>query len=358
MTSETRERTRKEFEEHGALARLRQRPIVLALIAGFVLIALAGTLAWWLNARHYESTDDAFIDTRSSQISTQISGAIVDVAVTDNQVVAPGDVLLRVDDRDYRAGVDQAEARVAQAHASISNLDAQIEAQRARVEQARKQVSEAQAALEFAEAENARAQDLVRRGAGTQQRAQQTQSDLTQRQAALSSAQANAAAAEKQIAVLQAQRQSARAQLDQAQAALTQARANLDRTVVVAPLAGRIAKISAAKGAYAQVGTALMMFVPQAAWVTANFKETQLCDMRPGQEADIRIDAYPGRSFRGHVASIQPGSGAAFSLLPPENATGNYVKVVQRVPVKITFDTPPDVYVGPGMSVVPTVKVR
>jgi membrane fusion protein (multidrug efflux system) len=150
----------------------------------------------------------------------------------------------------------------------------------------------------------------------------------------------------------------AQGQLEQAQAAHDLAEANLARTAIKAATAGRITKLTAAKGDYAQIGQGLMMFVPLEVWVTANFKETQLADMRPGQPAEIHIDAYPGRSFRGHVASIQAGSGAAFSLLPPENATGNYVKVVQRVPVKIVFDQVPDVYLGPGMSVVPHVKVR
>ena len=137
-----------------------------------------------------------------------------------------------------------------------------------------------------------------------------------------------------------------------------QAETNLSRTAISAPVVSRVTKLSAAKGNYTQPGQALMMLVPSEVWVTANFKETQLSLMRPGQPVDIRIDAYPGRVFAGHVDSIQAGSGAAFSLLPPENATGNYVKVVQRVPVKIIFNDAPDVFVGPGMSVVPSVKVR
>jgi membrane fusion protein (multidrug efflux system) len=133
---------------------------------------------------------------------------------------------------------------------------------------------------------------------------------------------------------------------------------DLGRTVINAPTNGRVAKLTAATGAYAQTGQALMEIVPDEVWVTANFKETQLSDMRAGQPVDIAIDAYPDKTFHGHVDSVQAGSGAAFSLLPAENATGNFVKIVQRVPVKIVFDDPPDVYLGPGMSVVPSVKVR
>jgi membrane fusion protein (multidrug efflux system) len=267
-------------------------------------------------------------------------------------------LLVQIDPRDYQAAVEEAQAQVDQAKASISNLDAQIEAQKARIDQAEKQVVQAQAVFTFAQQENARAQDLVKRGAGTEQAAQQNRSNLIQAEAGEASAQANAVVAQKQIPVLESQRLSAVAQLEQMEAALHHARDNLDRTRLIAPEPGRATKISAAVGLLAQPGQVLMIFVPENKWITANFKETQLTLMRPGQSAELEIDAYPDRVFEGHVDSVQAGSGAAFSLLPPENATGNFVKVVQRVPVKIVFDHPPDVYVGPGMSVVPTVKVR
>jgi membrane fusion protein (multidrug efflux system) len=328
------------------------------LIAVAALACAIGALLWWLNARHYESTDDAFIDARTVSISAQINGAITEVPVDDNQPVKADTPLARIDDRDFRAALDQAKAQIDQANAAIANLDAQLDAQQARIDQAQKQVSEAQAALTFAQQEDARAQALYQRGAGTQQQAQQNASNLRQNQAALDAAQANLLAAQKQIAVLQTQREISVGQLEQANAAKEQADANLTRTVIVAPTAGRVTKLTAAKGVYAQTGQSLMMFVPREVWVTANFKETQLADMRPGQDVDISVDAYPDHPLHGHVDSIQSGSGAAFSVLPPENATGNFVKVVQRVPVKIVFDQPPDVDLGPGMSVVPDVKVR
>jgi membrane fusion protein (multidrug efflux system) len=337
---------------------LRKHPYAITAAALVVVVLLAGGLMWWLNARNYESTDDAFIDARNVNVSPQVVGSITEVPVTDNQLVQTGGLLVQIDPRDYQAAVEEAQAQVDQAKAAISNLDAQIEAQKARIDQAEKQVVQTQAALTFAQQENARAQDLVKRGAGTEQAAQQNRSNLTQAEAGVASAQANAVAAHKQIPVLEAQRISAVAQLKQMEAALQHARDNLERTRLTAPVPGRATKISAAVGALAQPGQVMMIFVPENKWVTANFKETQLDLMRPGQPADIAIDAYPGRIFKGHVDSVQAGSGAAFSLLPPENATGNYVKVVQRVPVKIAFDHPPDVYIGPGMSVVPTVKVR
>jgi membrane fusion protein (multidrug efflux system) len=346
----------------GLVARLRAtvgaHPYGVAAIVVVFAATVAGGIVWWLHARHFETSDDAFIDARTVAISAQVAGAIVAVPVTDNELVAAGAVLVDIDRRDFEAAVAQARAQVEQARAGVADAAAQIDAQTARINQAHQQVEQAQAALTFAESESSRAQALLKRGFGTEQQAQQNASNFQQGKAALQQAQANMVAAEKQTAVLEAARDRASGQLDQAQAQLDQAEANLTRTRIAAPVAGRPAAISAAVGATAQVGQALMMFVPRDVWVTANFKETQLTDMRPGQPVDIAIDAYPGRSFAGHVDSIQAGSGAAFSLLPPQNATGNYVKVVQRVPVKIVFDAPPDVYLGPGMSVVPTVTVR
>ncbi|MBV9568372.1 MAG: HlyD family secretion protein, partial [Hyphomicrobiales bacterium] len=277
--------------------------------------------------------------------------------VTDNELVQPGAVLARIDDRDYRAAVDQAEAQIEMAQAAIANTEAQVEQQQARIEETIKQAAQADAALAFSKQENARYEDLVNKGAGTLQQAQQAASDLRQKQAVYDATQAAHTEAEKQINVLHAQRKSSEGQLKQAQAQLEQASANLSRTRLTASLAGRVTKLTAATGAYAVPGQTLMMLVPVDLWVTANYKETQLARMRPGQKTRIQVDAY-GRSFPGHVDSIQAGSGTAFSLLPAENATGNYVKVVQRVPVKIVFDEPPEVELGPGMSVVPSVKVR
>ena len=348
-----------EVDDKGAWRqRLRKRRGFLFLLFTGGVIVTAALVAWWLHARNYESTDDAFIDNRTVQISAQVAAAIVDVPVNDNQLVDAGAELVRLDDRDYVAQRDQAYAQVNQARASIDNLTAQIAAQQAKVEQAKKQVTQAEAALTFARQQAERYQQLASKGSGTVEQAQQYASNLQQSDAGLAAARANAMATEKQIGVLQAQRELAFGQLAQARATLEQAQVNLARTIITAPVAGRVTKLTAAKGGYAAVGQTLMMFVPREVWVTANFKETQLKLMRPGQPVAIAIDAYPDRTFAGHVDSVQSGSGTAFSLLPAENATGNYVKIVQRVPVKITFDKRPDVLLGPGMSVVPTVKVR
>jgi membrane fusion protein (multidrug efflux system) len=322
-----------------------------------VIAAIGAGIAWYLHAWHYESTDDAFIDTRPVLISPQITGVIVSVNVTDNQPVKAGDLLATIDRRDYQAAVDQAKAQIRQAEASVKNLDAQIAAQRAQIEQASLQASEAEAAFNFAQDENKRYQDLVQKGAGTVQRAQQAESDFRGKRAALDAAIAARTLAQRQINVLQAQKSAVAAQIDQGKAAKERADADLGRTQLRATVDGRIAKLTAVVGALATPSQAIMVVVPLNVWVTANFKESQLAGIRVGQPVDISVDAY-GRLFAGHVDSIQAGSGTAFSLLPAENATGNYVKVVQRVPVKIVFDRPPDVELGPGMSVVPTVTVR
>jgi membrane fusion protein (multidrug efflux system) len=219
-------------------------------------------------------------------------------------------------------------------------------------------VDKAQAALVFAQEQAARYEYLAHTIAGTVQNAQQYTSQLRQQQATLDNAQATLKLAQRQIEALRAQRDSAVASLAQAKAQRDQARINLGYTTVTADQPGRVVQLTAV-GQYAQPGTNLTMFVPDDIWVWANFKETQLDAMRPGQKVTIDIDAYPERTIRAHVASVQPGSGTAFSLLPVENATGNWVKIVQRVPVKIVMDNPPtDVALGPGMSVEVSVRVN
>jgi membrane fusion protein (multidrug efflux system) len=324
----------------------------------FILVAVGGYL-YWDYAEHFESTDDAFIAARQFAIAPEVSGYITAVPVTDNQHVAVGAVVARIDDRDYRIALEKAQAQVASAAANIQVIDAEISEQQAQISANQSQMDQAQAAMVFAQQQATRYQELAQRGTGSVQDAQQYTSQLRQREDALASAKATLILAQRQIEALKAQRASAAASLEQAKAQCDQAQLNLSYTTVRADQAGRIANLSAAVGEFAQPGLSLTMFVPDEIWVTANFKETQLDQIRPGQPVMLKIDAYPERIIRGHIASVQPGSGPAFSLLPPENATGNYVKIVQRVPVKIIIDNPPaDVVLGPGMSVVPTVRVN
>src|ERR1700726_3450977 len=337
---------------------LKRRPVVLAIGAMLLAAALGGGYVYLDYAEHFQSTDDAFIAARQSALAPKVSGYITAVPVTDNEHVTTGDVIARIDDRDYRIALEQAEAQVAAAQASIENIDAQLQVQQAQIIANQAQVDEAQATLVFAQQQATRYQDLAKTGSGTIQNAQQYASQLHRQEAALEAAQANLKVAQQQVESLKAQGNSAVASLAQANSQRDQAQLNLSYTTVTAAQPGRVVQLSAAAGGFAQTGTNLTMFVPDDIWVTANFKETQLDRMRPGEPVTLNIDAYPERAIRGHVDSVQPGSGTAFSLLPAQNATGNYVKIVQRVPVKIVMDDPPtDVALGPGMSVVPTVRV-
>jgi membrane fusion protein (multidrug efflux system) len=338
---------------------LRRRPFTSAAAAILIAAALGGGYLDWDYSRHFESTDDAFIAARQIPIAPKVSGYVTEVPVTDNQHLPAGGVIARIDDRDYRAALDQAEAQIAAAKASIKNIDAQIAVQHAQVESVKAQLDQAQAALVFAQQQAARYEHLAGTGYGTVQNAQQFSSQLQQQEAAVKSSRAALNVAQRQIESLNAQRSSAEASLAQANAQRDQAQLNLSYTPISAAKGGHVVNLTAEPGEFAQAGTNLTMFVPDEIWVTANFKETQLDHMRPGQPVTLSLDAYPGRAIRGHVASVQPGSGTAFSLLPAQNATGNYVKIVQRVPVKIVIDNPPaDVALGPGMSAVPTVRVN
>jgi len=344
-------------EDAGILAKLRAHPIAVAVAGVVVFAGVIGGILWYLDSRHYTNTDDAFIDGRPISINLEVTGNIVQVPVTDNQIVKVGDLLVQIDDRDYRAAVDLAQAQMDQAQANVENFSAQVYAQESQIAQTETQVVQAQATLDFSKQQNTRYQDLVEKGAGTVQRAQQATSEFQANTAALATAQAAKTVADRQINVLKAQRKNAQAQLGQAQAQKVTADVNLTRTQLYATADGRVTRLTAAVGQLATQARGVMILVPLDVWVTANFKETQLADIRVGQPVDIAIDAF-GRSFPGHIESVQSGSGTAFSLLPAQNATGNYVKIVQRIPVKITFDKRPDVQLGPGMSVTPTVTIR
>lgn len=339
---------------------IKRHPFVVAAIAILIILAAIGFgFYWYFDLRPYETSDDAFVDARQFAIAPKIAGYIAEVPVTDNQFVGAGSPIVEIDDRDFRVALEQAEAQVAGVQATFKGLEAQVAAQQAQVEEAKAEVVQAQAQLGFAQTDAARYQELAQKGAGTVQQAQQSTANLKVAQANLAKAQATVTAAQKQITALLAQQSNGSANLLQAKAQLDQARLNLTYTTVKAAQSGTVVRLSAAKGAYAQAGQNLAMFVPSEIWITANYKETQITDMRPGQPVDIEIDAYPGRDLKGHVDSVQPGSGTAFSLLPAENATGNYVKVVQRIPAKIVFnEIPKDIVLGPGMSVVPSVRVR
>jgi len=332
-----------------------------ALLSGAGLLALIAAVSagglYFDHSAHFATTDDAFIAARQFAVASKVPGYLTAVPVTDNQHVVQGDVIARIDQRDYRVALAQAEAAIAAAQAAIANIAAQIEVQKAQIDASETQVKLSEARLVYARQQAERYGTLTKEGWASHQTGELALSELYQQQAAVSNAQANVTVARRQLSALEAQRSTAEANLREAEAKRDQASLNLSYTTVTAAQPGRIVQLGAAIGQLAQAGTALSMFVPDEIWVVANFKETQLDAMRPGDPVRFDIDAYPGRQMHGHVASVQPGSGTAFSLLPAENATGNYVKIVQRVPVKVVIDhAPTDVALGPGMSVVPTVR--
>jgi membrane fusion protein (multidrug efflux system) len=336
----------------------RRRPLTTVSVIVLVAVAGAAGYVYYDYAAHFESTDDAFVAARQISIAPRVTGNVVSVPVTDNQHVNAGEVIAQLDPRDYQTALDQAKAQVDVAKASIANIHAQQDVQAAQIAAAKAQVAQAKATRAFAQQQAARYQTLAQKGAGTVENAQQYTSQLGQQDASVASAEANETVAERQLETLKAQLESAQATLSVDEAQVETAKLNLSYTTVRADIPGRVVQLSAEKGELAQPGTALTMFVPDEIWIVANFKETQLDRMRPGQPVEYTIDAYPDKTWKAHVDSVQPGSGTAFSLLPAQNATGNYVKIVQRVPVKLSFDTKPDdVALGPGMSIEPDVRV-
>jgi membrane fusion protein, multidrug efflux system len=336
---------------------------VLTALAALLVLAGAGLYGryYWTTGRFLVSTDDATVQADSVIISPRVSGYISAVLVRDNQDVAAGQVLARIDDRLYRAALAEARAEVAAARASIDNLQQEIAQQRLAVDEARAAVAADRAAQIFSEQEYGRYARLASIGAGPRAESQQWEANVREKQAALMRDRAAVGVAEKQIDVLGSALAKARATLAEQQAAAEQARINLGYTTITAPVSGTVGDRTLRLGEYVQAGTQLMAVVPlNRVYITANYEETQLTDVHPGQPVAISVDMFPDATVHGIVNSIAPASGEEFALLPPDNATGNYTKIVQRIPVKITLD-PHDPLLGhlrPGMSVEPTIDTR
>jgi membrane fusion protein, multidrug efflux system len=327
-------------------------------IVALVLLVLV-TIYYFIFIAPYEDTDDAFIDGYTTLVAPRVSGPVVKLLIDDNQWVKAGDLLVEIDPRDY-------EASLALAQADLDAAESQVDSAQAQVQVSESKVVQAQAAVVAAEAEDAQASADMKRYETVESRAvSKSAYDLAEARARSTAADLDAAnsqvkAAQADVALSKAGVETAKAAVGQAQARLDQAELNLSYTKIVAPFDGRITARSVQLGNYISPGQALFALVPRYVWVTANFKETQLTYMRPGQPVTVHIDAYPFHNFKAKVDSLQAGTGARFSLLPPENAVGNYVKVVQRVPVKIVFDEelPTNLDIAPGISVEPKVKVK
>jgi membrane fusion protein (multidrug efflux system) len=339
--------------------RMATRGLVTPMAIGTALVAVVaiGSIVgagYWTHGRFIETTDDAYVQADSTIVAPKVSGYVRDLLVTDNQTVKAGQPLAHIDERDLQTALDDAKANVAAAAASVANLDAQLAAQGALIRQADASVVAATASLNLSQRNDARRAEMAQVGYGTQEQADDASTDAKEKAATLERLQAAAVEARQQVAILTAQRQMAQAQFARAQAAEHQAELNLSYTDITAPISGTIGARTIRVGQYVQAGTQLMALVPlQQVYVVANFKETQLTHVRAGQQARIRVDTFPGDDIRGRVDTLAPASGLEFSLLPPDNATGNFTKIVQRIPVKIVF--PADgVLAGrlrPGMSV-------
>jgi membrane fusion protein (multidrug efflux system) len=335
------------------------------LFTGAAIAVLAGA-AWygwdyWTVGRYLVSTDDAYVKADSTTIAPKVTGYLQQVLVRDNERVATGQVLARIDDRDFKVALDQAKADVAAASATIASKQAQLDVQQAVISAAKATIDVDQAAVTFAAQENRRYTDLAASGSGSVQNAQQAQARIASAHAALARDDANLVSARKQVDLLKAEIVQANAALARAEALQRQAELNLGYTTITAPIDGVIGNRTLRVGQYVQAGTQLMSVVPaHGAYVVANYKETQLTDVHEGQSVDIAVDMFPGQTVRGHVDSIAPASGQEFALLPPDNATGNFTKVVQRIPVRIALDTPKNasIELRPGMSVIPTIATR
>ncbi len=338
----------------------RRKKLLYWVIGLLVLTALIiGGVLYWLHARHYETTDDAFIDGYISQIAAQVPGRVTRIAFEDNQQVKAGQVLIELDPRDYQVKLDQAVAQRTQAAAQADQSRAQLGLQKANLDQAAANVRVTEADLQQAQADLARYRAIDPK-AITRQQLDNSTSTTRSAQARLDANRQAVSAARAQVEAQRAAVAAADASVKQADVAVANAELQVSYTHVVAPSDGQVTKRTVDLGNYVNAGQSMLAVVPNRMWVTANFKETQLALMKPGQYVRVRVDACPDLDINARVDSFQAGSGSVFSTLPAENATGNYVKIVQRVPVRINFE-PQDLSscrMAPGMSVSPRVTVR
>ncbi|KQY22519.1 HlyD family secretion protein [Rhizobium sp. Root482] len=322
----------------GAGHTIKRGIIALVVLVG-AAYAADYSYDYWMVGRFVEMTDNAYVKADFTAVAPKIPGYIKEVLVRDNETVKAGQVLARIDDRDFQTALRQAKADVKASQAVIANIDAQIALQESVILQATASLDVSKASYKYAHLDAVRSVRLISSGAGSQSRAEQSQSLREQASAAVERDEAGLVAARNKVPVLATQRDQAVAQRDKAAAALAQAELNLSYTAIVSAVDGTVGARTIRVGQLVAAGTQLMAVVPlDAVYVVANYKETQLTDIRPGQSAEIEVDGLPGLKIRGHVDSISPASGLDFSLIPPDNATGNFTKIVQRIPVKIAID--------------------
>jgi membrane fusion protein, multidrug efflux system len=346
-----------------AVPQKRSRTGILLGLIVFLVLACGGVYArqWYAVGRYIESTNNAYLRADQVAMAPRVSGQVSEIYVRDNEEVAVGQPLLKIDPRRYEMIVRQSRATVDAREADVAKSQADLREQDAVIAQAKADVETAQVNSSLAEKEFERSSTLVARGFATQQKNEQTESALAQARSTVNLKQAILDAARQKVATLKAQSAQAEAQLAAAKESLAQAEIDLSDTVVRSPIAGRVGDRTVQLGQFAQPGTRMLTIVPTGQiYLVANFKETQVQNMRPGQPVDISVDAYPDLPLTGTVDSFAPGTGAQFALLPPENATGNFTKIVQRVPVRIRVDAPRAAAPAfvPGLSIEVSVNTK
>lgn len=328
----------------------KRLPLIVAAVVGLALIV--GGIVWWQGKQRWESTDNAFVQADTTEVSPQIEGYVVEVLVGDNQRVEAGQVLLRLDDADARAELAEAEANLAALEAGVRNVDARAAQEQALIAARAAAVSQAEAQAELAAQQVDRYGRLAAQGWVSEQRIETERAGVRTARASVAEAQAALAAEQRAAGVLGSTRSQSLASVEQARAAVERARIRLDRTVIRAPVAGVVGARGVRVGQYVRPGGAVLSIVPLGdAYVVANFKETQLDRLRLGQAVEIEADAFPGRTLSGRIDSFAPATGSEFALIPIENATGNFTKITQRVPVRIRIDDADAAALRPGLSV-------
>lgn len=335
-----------------ALSPTLKKRLPLMVGAVVAVAVLVGGIAWWQGKQRWESTDNAFVAADTTEVSPQIDGYVIEVLVADNQRVAPGQILIRLDDANARAALAQAEANLASVIAAVGNVDARAAQEQALIASRAAGVAQAQAQADLARQQVDRYGRLAEQGWVSQQRIQTEQAGARTAQATVAEAQAALVAEQRTAGVLGSSRSQSVAAVDVARAQVEQARIALDRTVIRAPVGGVVGARGVRVGQYVRPGGQVLSIVPLGdAYVVANFKETQVDRLRLGQTVEIRADAYPGQALTGHIDSFSPATGSEFALIPIENATGNFTKITQRVPVRIRVDRASGAALRPGLSV-------
>ena len=353
----------KEFIKEAKKRLKKRRPeykkkrVIVPTITAIILVILGIVAA--IHSTYFQSTDDAFVEGRLVSVAPRVAAPVINLLVDDNQPVKAGTLLVELDPKDFEVALAQAEARLAEAKAGLNMSEKKVDESTSKVNKSFEDISSASSRLDFAKKDFERYKELYKDGIVSKQDFEKSKTALEVAEADYNAAQENSMASQHALDSGKAKAKADEATIKKLEEEVEQAKLNLAYTKIYAPQDGKVAARSVEKGNYVNVGQPLMNIVPEQVWVVANFKEIQLTNMKPGQPVKVKVDTYPRKRFKAHVDSIQRATGAKSSLFPPENAVGSYVKIVQRVPVKIVFDEDiSDYNIVPGMSVVPKVKIK